>query len=275
MTKDAKKPIIVKKIIKKGGGHHGGSWKVAYADFVTAMMAFFLVMWILGMDEGTRKSVESYFQDPVGFQQGSSAGISPISVGVTPMSPPSTPVVRVVSRAEEARELQTVGERIRTKIHSSRGLGTISAQIEIVMTEEGLRIELIETDQGETFFAFGAADLKPAARLALSLIAEEMLDEEMAMVVEGHTDAVPFGSSRYSNWELSADRANAARRALEASGMDPERIKGIKGHADRYLRVPGDPLHPSNRRISILLPFASSPEIVRPGYLPTEVQGSV
>lgn len=256
MSKDGKKIIIVKKVVKGHGGHHGGSWKVAYADFVTAMMAFFMVMWILGMDENLRKSIEGYFANPTGLEKGYSSGASPISSGASPAVVNGV-TLRMITRVAEQRSFQQVGERIRTRIESENGLGAIAAQVEIILTEDGLRIELVENATGETFFAFGSSELKPGASRALQIIAAELGPVETPVVVEGHTDAAPFGSRRYSNWELSADRANAARRAMEAAALPAERVRGIQGHADRYLRNPENPLDPANRRISVLLPFTT------------------
>ena len=257
MAKASQRPIIVKKVIKKAHGHHGGSWKVAYADFVTAMMAFFMVMWILGMDEDTRKAIEGYFAAaPAGLKQGYASGVSPISVGTGP-SVGRGQTLRLVGRSEEEAAFRELAQRIQTELQGPDGLGKIAAQIEVVITEEGLRIELIEGDDGETFFAFGSAVLEPAASKALRVIASQLDDATSAIVVEGHTDAVPFGSAGYSNWELSSDRAQAARRVLAAVGIPSSSIQHIRGYADQHLRNPKDPLDPSNRRTSILLPFST------------------
>jgi chemotaxis protein MotB len=256
VSKEQKRPIIVKKVIKKAQGHHGGSWKVAYADFVTAMMAFFLVMWILGMDENVRKAIEEYFSQPVGMRQGYASGASPLGMGNTP-TPLRLQQMRLVQRSAEESQFREIGKKIQAELEGPDGLGKIAAQIEVVIAEEGLRIELIEGGDGETFFAFGSAALQPAAERALTVIGRQLIPASSArIVVEGHTDAVPFGSRRYSNWELSSDRAQAARRALEGSGVPPLRIEQIRGYADRHLRNPDDPLHPSNRRTTILLPFS-------------------
>ena len=256
MGKD-QRPIIIKKVIKKGHAHHGGSWKVAYADFVTAMMAFFMVMWILGMDEETRKSIEGYFATtPVGINQGFASGASPVSVGTTPATARIQPL-KFVSRTTEEGEFRELADKIEAQLEGSDGLGKITAQIEVAVTEEGLRIELIEAKDGETFFAFGSAEMKPAAARALRIIGEQLKTSSSSpIVVEGHTDSAPFGSAGYSNWELSSDRAQAARRALNSAGISHARIQHIRGYADRHLRKPKDPLDPSNRRTSILLPFS-------------------
>jgi chemotaxis protein MotB len=255
---DKKKSVIIIKKIKKGhGGHHGGSWKVAYADFVTAMMAFFMVMWILGMDTETRKAIEGYFSNPVGIQHGYSSGVSPISAGTSPTVVKTPNPLRLITRSFEEQKYRELAGRIEARLRSADGLTDIVAQIEIVVTKDGLRVELVEGGDGEMFFALGKAELKPAAVRALAAIAFELKETATPLVVEGHTDAAQFGTRGYSNWELSADRANSARQAMETAGLGRHRIKEIRGYADRTLRNPNDPLHASNRRISILLPFSS------------------
>ena len=255
-----KRPIIVvRKKVVHGGGHHGGSWKVAYADFVTAMMAFFLVMWIVGMDDQTKQAIEGYFSNPVGYKKGYSSGSSPISAGSSPGVVRQAPV-KLVVRTFERRAFEDVAERLEAKLDSAQALIGRNAKVEVLVTEQGLRIELIEGGIGETFFASASADLKPSARLALELIAFELRGLPNSLVIEGHTDAVPYRASNalgYSNWELSSDRANAARRVLETAGIMPARVAAVRGLADRTLRNTANPLDPANRRISILLPYSS------------------
>jgi chemotaxis protein MotB len=248
--------VIVKKKRGHGGGHHGGSWKVAYADFVTAMMAFFLVMWILGMDEGARSAVEGYFSNPVGYEKGYSSGNSPISSGNSPGQVQSQPI-RLILRAREQERFESAGARIKAAVRENTALRQMAARVEVITTPQGLRIELVEGRDGETFFGFGSKELKPAARLILQIIALELNELSNPLVVEGHTDAAQFGSAAYTNWELSADRANAARRTLEQFGVSGDRIREVRGYADTQPRDPQRPLDPSNRRISILLPFSS------------------
>jgi chemotaxis protein MotB len=265
------RPIIIKKVVKKGHAHHGGSWKVAYADFVTAMMAFFMVMWILGMDEETRKSIEGYFAaNPSGVTHGYASGVSPIAKGTTPAAARVQPL-KFVARTTQAQEFRQLADKIEARLEGPDGLGTISAQIEVVVTEEGLRIELIEAQDGETFFGFGSAELKPAALRALRIIGAQLKESSSSpIVVEGHTDSAPFGSAGYSNWELSSDRAQAARRALNSSGIPSSRIQHIRGYADQHLRNPKNPLDPSNRRTTILLPFSDDmPDVQFGESLPT------
>ena len=260
---DEKRPIIIVKKISKGhGAHHGGAWKVAYADFVTAMMAFFMVMWIVGMDQSVKSAVEGYFKDPVGFSQGRASSPNPISVGASPRPDASMMPVAIVSRRIEEQRFRTIGDSIKLKLEGPEGLGEIAAQVEVVMTDEGLRIELIEGGDGEMFFGFASAQLKPAAERAIRIIASGLGASNAPVVLEGHTDAARFSARNgYSNWELSADRANAARRVIEDALPGSNRVVGVRGYADEHLRVPENPLDNSNRRISILRPFPTAPVV--------------
>jgi len=253
-TADKRQVIVVRKGRHKHAGHHGGAWKVAYADFVTAMMAFFMVMWIIGMDPTVRNSIEGYFSNPVGFKKGYSGGKSPVSSGSSPASLQSAPI-RLMTRAIEEARLADVQSHIKTRLDSS-GLGELAKNVQFIQTSTGLRIELAEDPSGDLFFPLASAAMKPALHRALELIGAELAPLQNPIEVEGHTDAAQY-SGLYSNWELSADRANAARRVLEASGVDPSRIAKVIGLADRDLRYPDNPLDPRNRRISIVLPFVT------------------
>jgi len=251
---DGKKIIVIKKKVKGHGGHHGGSWKVAYADFVTAMMAFFLVMWIMGMDEGVRNMVQGYFTNPVGFRRAFSGGANPLSVGSSPMSA-DVQGLMVLSRRDQQQAFEDVAGQIKDKLSRKGLLEDLGADVEIVVTDEGLRIELMETGEEEILFSSGSAELKPRLGSVLATIGEELDKLPNDVVVEGHTDAIPFGRPGYTNWELSVDRANAARRALLAGGLATRHISEVRGYADKKLKVPSTPTDPHNRRISLLLPF--------------------
>ncbi len=258
MTKKTAKPIIIKRVKKGGhGGHHGGSWKVAYADFVTAMMAFFMVMWILGMDAKTRQAVEGYFSNPVGYKKGFGSGNSPISNGQAPARVADTQVKVMIHHAEE-KAFDAAAGKIREKLESNKAtLG--SAKFEVTVAEEGLRIELIEDGSGDTFFPSGSAKVKSVLLAGIQLIAEELVPLHNLVVVEGHTDATRYSAQAdYTNWELSADRANAARRILEQAGFPSARIREVRGLADTRPRIPADPFAAQNRRITLLLPFSNS-----------------
>jgi chemotaxis protein MotB len=251
--------VIVRK--KKAGDHdtsHGGSWKVAYADFVTAMMAFFLVMWIMTMDQGVKDLVQGYFQNPVGFKRTFSGGTNPLAAGNSPTNLQIKRTV-ILNHNQQERRFEKAAKEIRQRIDQERLLSGLKASVEIVVTDEGLRIEMMETGTGPVFFDKASARLKPALERVLDVVGSVLTDLPGSVVVEGHTDALPFGGKGYSNWELSVDRANAARRELVASGFDPSRLTEVRGYADRQLKVPGDPLDPRNRRISILLPYQEIP----------------
>ncbi|HVX41895.1 MAG TPA: flagellar motor protein MotB [Gemmatimonadaceae bacterium] len=255
MRKGDKRPIIVVKKKKAAhAGHHGGAWKVAYADFVTAMMAFFMVMWIIGMDQHVRDSIEGYFANPIGYKKGYTAGRSPLSSGMSPMSVSTTPL-RLIARDEERAQLDSMGGRIKSRLKEA-GLTAIGDRVEIVETSTGLRIELADGDHGQDFFPMASATMNTTMHKTLEIIAQELAPLRNPVIIEGHTDAAQY-SGLYSNWELSADRANAARRVLEASGLNEARIVEVRGLADRQLRNPDNPLDPRNRRITIFLPFTT------------------
>jgi chemotaxis protein MotB len=218
-----------------------------------------MVMWILGMDDKTKQAIEGYFANPVGYRKGASSGSSPIGSGSSP-SQVQTAQLKLVIRNTETRKFGELGERIRRIVAQNEQLKKLGARIEVVVAKDGLRIELIETGTGDVFFPIGSARMKPAASYALNLIAGELRSLSNSLVVEGHTDAARFGNDgAYSNWELSGDRANAARRVLEATGLPASRIVEVRGLADRHLRLAEQPLAAANRRISILLPFTNLP----------------
>ncbi|MEQ1856954.1 MAG: flagellar motor protein MotB, partial [Longimicrobiales bacterium] len=225
-TKD-KVVIVVRKRKKGGDGHHGGSWKVAYADFVTAMMAFFLVMWIVGMDSEAKDLVQGYFNNPVGFRRAFGAGADPTSQGSTPV-PSDLQRIPLFIREMEERRFSAVRDEILRELEALEGAEGLESRIEVVVTPEGLRIELREGEGAETFFTIGSDELKPAAREALVVIARNLEAIPNHMVIEGHTDSAPFPSATYTNWELSVDRANAARRTLVESGFEPSKVQEVR-----------------------------------------------
>ncbi len=257
MAKKTAKPIIIKRVKKGGhGGHHGGSWKVAYADFVTAMMAFFMVMWLLGMDDKTKKAVEGYFSNPVGYKQGYGSGSSPLATGSSPAKLADAQIKVIIHRSEE-KAFGEAAQKIKGKLDAAKSsLG--SAKFEVTVADEGLRIEMIEDGAGDTFFPSGSAAVKDGLREGIKLIAAELIPLHNAVIVEGHTDATRYGAAAgYTNWELSADRANAARRILEETGFPAARIHEVRGMADTRPRVPNDPFAAQNRRITLVLPFSN------------------
>ena len=248
------KIVIVVKKGKKHHGHHGGSWKVAYADFVTAMMAFFMVMWIVGMDSDVKDLVEGYFNNPIGFRRVYGAGQDPTSQGSTPI-PAELQRIPLFVRQLEERRFKAVRDDIEEQLRGVDGAEDFGAQVEVVITPDGLRIELREGPGGDTFFQLGSDAVNPATREALRVVALNNGELPNPVVIEGHTDASTYGSASYTNWELSVDRANAARRLLIGFGLDERRVLEVRGLADRHLRVPDAPLDPSNRRVSILIPY--------------------
>ena len=225
------------------------SWKVAYADFVTAMMAFFLVMWIIGMDEQTKQAIEGYFSNPVGYKRGYSAGASPLSSGSSP-SAVRQPPVRLIIRAYEQKRFSEVSQRLEERFRAEGGAMDLGPMVEVTVTEAGLRIELIEGGRGDTFFGIGSSAPTERARGALGVIAGELRGLANPVVLEGHTDAAQYGASgSYTNWELSADRANAARRILESAGVSrrPHRRRARPGRPQAARRRrsagPAQPAH--------------------------------
>jgi len=249
------RPIIIKKVSGGHGGHHGGAWKVAYADFVTAMMAFFMVMWIMGMDPSTKESVQGYFQNPVGFRKAFGGGTNPLSAGNS-LRNQTAVTVTMNSRDYQQTQFNRVAQRIRSRLEHDAQLKRLAGNFDISVTSEGLRIEISDAGAGDTFFALGSSKPSETAIRAFALVGEELADLENTVVLEGHTDALQYGRDGYSNWELSVDRANAARRVIVEAGVDKRRIREVRGLADRDLRLPESPADPANRRVSFLLPFA-------------------
>jgi chemotaxis protein MotB len=249
-------PVIIIKKKKAGhGGHHGGAWKVAYADFVTAMMAFFLVMWLVNQSPQVKNSVQAYFQDPGVFEY--EHGRSPIASGAGIVGSGTARQEPDVATATAA--LERAAERIKEQIKAIPGFKNLESQIEVKVTAEGLRIELQEGGKSK-FFDSGSAHVKAETRAVLTVIGKELAVLPQSLAIEGHTDAAPFGRDRtYTNWELSADRANAARRIMEESGLPPEHVKAIRGFADTILRTPGEPFNPRNRRVSIVVQNNAGP----------------
>ncbi|MGB9202452.1 MAG: flagellar motor protein MotB [Terriglobales bacterium] len=230
-------PIIV--IRKKGGhgGHHGGAWKVAYADFVTAMMALFIVLWLMNSSKPIQVAVSGYFKDPSGT--GKQTGTTMDKTGEK-MQPAK-------------QDMAKIKEDLQKSIQDINDLAKLKNNIEMTVTSEGLRIELLESENG-TFFDSGSSTLNKSGQEVAILLAAELGKAPNHLSIEGHTDAKPFaGKSSYSNWELSADRANAARRLMQQSGLRPDQVSQVRGFADQRLRNKKDPLDPSNRRISIIV----------------------
>jgi chemotaxis protein MotB len=232
-------PSIVIKKKASHGGHHGGAWKVAYADFVTAMMSLFIVLWLMNSSEKIKKAVAGYFNDPKG-----TASLLGTTMSGNGASPAETKTDDLMKQLKE---------KLDAEIRAKQELKKLSDQIEITITPEGLRIELLEGAKA-TFYESGSAHLSASGQELLALLAGELKTLPNSLLIEGHTDAAPYSSETgYSNWELSADRANAARRLLQQDGVRADQVTQVRGYADQMLRVKGKPYDPSNRRISILV----------------------
>src|SRR5688572_27036699 len=278
MAGDSKKlqPIIVKRIKKGGHAHHGGAWKIAYADFVTAMMAFFLLMWLLGSTtEGDKKGIADYFASPLKvtlLASGSGAGDASHVVrgGGRDLSATTGQVKngdieakrstvnlhklkQEQVRAEIAR-LEDLKAKVQSRIGASERLSGMAGQIKLDMTRDGLRIQIVD-EQNRPMFASGSAVVQPYMRELLQAIGEVLTEVPNRLTLEGHTDAMPFpgGERGYSNWELSSDRANASRRELFAGGLADDRVLRVQGLASSQPFDSADPRAASNRRISIIV----------------------
>jgi chemotaxis protein MotB len=243
-------PIIIKK--KKHGkhGHHGGAWKVAYADFVTAMMALFIVLWIVGQSKQVKQYVSNYFKDPGAFFENTKGGGMFSGTSLT-----SAQQIDDENLQRQSKKLQATATSILKEVQKDSTLKSLLKQIAMEMTEEGLRIQLYESAQN-SYFDVGTARLKPEAVGVLTAIARQVGALPNKIVLEGHTDSRPYAShDGYTNFELSADRANAARRLLMTNGVHEEQVSEIRGYADTRLRDRNRPFDESNRRISILIKF--------------------
>lgn len=248
-------PVII--VRKHGGhaGHHGGAWKVAYSDFVTAMMAFFLVMWLVGQSDKVKAGVGGYFRDPVGFKDKMGKGVleGASSTPGPPVPPREAEEYRRRQEEKTREKLQDKADEVVKALQGALGLGDLSNLVDVEVTEEGLRIQLMESGDS-TFFGSGSATVSGRGERVVSMIGQMISPLGYNVVVEGHTDSHQFvNGNGYSNWELSADRANAARRLLEQNGVEPAKISEIRGYADKKLRYPNQPGDPRNRRIAIVV----------------------
>ncbi len=278
MAGDAKKlqPIIIKRIKKNGHAAHGGAWKIAYADFVTAMMAFFLLMWLLGStSEGDKKGIADYFQSPLkvallngGSGSGDSSSVlkgggqdltrsgGQVKRGdvQAPRSTINLQALRHEQRVAEATKLQELSEQVESELKNNAKLAQYASQIKLDLTRDGLRIQIVD-ELSRPMFDSGSAVVKPYMRELLRAIGSVLLEVPNRLTLEGHTDAQPFGAggAGYSNWELSADRANASRRELVAGGLTEERVLRVQGLASSQPFNRDDPVDPQNRRISIIV----------------------
>lgn len=284
-----KKPIVVKRIKKVTGGHHGGAWKIAYADFVTAMMAFFLLMWLLGSTaKGDLQGISEYFKTPlkVALMGGESSGdaTSIIKGGGKDLTrsegqiksgaqPEEKKIVDIkaaqqeilrIEREKELEKLKELKSNIEKVIENNPSLQKFKNQILLDITSEGLRIQIVD-EQNRAMFQSGRAQLEPYTKEILHEIGKMLNEVPNKISLSGHTDAAPYsgGGKGYSNWELSADRANASRRELIAGGMAEDKIVRVVGLSSAVLFNKDDPLSPVNRRISMIVMNKKAEEAAR------------
>lgn len=266
------KPIIIKRIKKVNGAHHGGTWKIAYADFVTAMMAFFLLMWLLGAtSQSDKEGIAEYFKMPlkVALFGGNSSGdrSSVIQGGGEDLSRQAGQVDLKTARALQERleleQLKKLKKKIERVIDSNPFLKKFKQQLLLDITTKGLRIQILD-EKNRPMFALGSAELQPYTKVILREIGKMLNDVNNKISLSGHTDATPYpsGEKSYSNWELSADRANASRRELIAGGMYPEKVLNVVGLSSAVPFDKEDPYSPFNRRISIIVMNKKAEEAV-------------
>ena len=236
---DKTRPIVILK--KKGGhaGHHGGAWKVAYADFVTAMMSLFIVLWLMSASKKVQEAVGGYFKDPTGTAAKIGSTMQGAGENFT-LTKDNMPKLK---------------DQLEQKIRQMTDFEKLKSRVEMTVTNEGLRIELMESLSG-TFFNSGSPKLNADGRELLITLAQELGNLPNKISIEGHTDSKPYATSgNYSNWELSSDRANAARRLMQANGVGANQVTQVRGFADQRLRKLDNSLDPSNRRISLIVQY--------------------
>ncbi|XLX41057.1 flagellar motor protein MotB [Ectopseudomonas mendocina] len=266
-------PIIVKRVKKVAGGHHGGAWKIAFADFATAMMAFFLVMWLMtSATPEQKKAISGYFQDPIGFTE--SASPYAIDLGGTPTPAPertlnpdisetpesqpdqtdvSTDQIETLADKMEQERLELLLQELQNKVEENPELQRFKDQILFEITQDGLRIQIMDAEN-RPMFALGSANLQPYFEDILLVMADTIRAVPNKISISGHTDAKPFaGRGDFGNWELSSNRANAARRTLVAGGYPDEQVARVVGYASSALFDREDPFNPVNRRIDIVV----------------------
>jgi chemotaxis protein MotB len=248
--------IIIK---KKGGhaGHHGGAWKVAYADFVTALMSLFIVLWLLTSSKPVQDAVGGYFRDPNGTAE--KKGTAMGGAGIA-------------SPAPKKEDMEKLKDELMKSLSKVPNFGKLQKLIEMTVTPEGLKVELMEDPHG-TFFENGSSEPTPTMRSVLTILAPEVGKLPNKVSIEGHTDSTPYSDSKvYGNWELSSDRANAARRLMD-TGVRPDQIVQVRGCADRNLHKPQQPTDASNRRVTIIIQYAAKPlesVVLKNGAIPLQ-----
>jgi chemotaxis protein MotB len=263
MSDDNQQPIIIKKVNKGHGGHHGGSWKVAFADFMTAMMAFFLVMWLVGQSEKVRENVSLYFKDPGKYNQMGRAGVLKGSTGAIKLKEEASTILAPSRKKDfqptsgEKQAMKLAAKNMLAALKEEKAFGRLKKNVKIQVTSEGLRVVLNENEDAPAFFEPGSAKLLQQSAIILVTIAKQLGQLSNQLVIEGHTDAGFTGDREYSNWELSADRANSARQLMEVSGLWDGQIREVRGFADQLPMLEHAPNDPRNRRVSIVVLYES------------------
>lgn len=235
------RPIIIKKRKKDHhDGHHGGAWKVAYADFVTAMMALFIVLWLMNSNSEIQEAVGGYFSDPSGYGEKMGSGSGGAGEGIT----------------LSGNDMGSLKDKLEGALHQLPQFEQLKDNVAMTVTGDGLRVELLETEHG-MFFESGSSAPSHSGQELLVMLSKELAELPNTLLIEGHTDSRPFASSNgYGNWELSVDRANAARKLMEVSGLREGQVVQVRGFANRNLRNTDDPNHASNRRVSVIVQYA-------------------
>ena len=237
-----KHPIVIRKVIRMHDAHHGGAWKVAYADFVTAMMALFIVLWLMNSDASTKNAVAGYFRDPSGSASGTGSGAAGSG--------------ELLALARD--DMGKLKEHMEGVLKQLPDFQKLQGQVQMTVTGEGLRVELLESETG-VFFETGNAQPTDSGTSLLTTMATELGKLPNRIAIEGHTDSRPFaGRRQYTNWELAVDRANTARRLMQTSGLRADQVTQVRGFADQRLKTPKAPEDPSNRRVSIVVQYKVS-----------------
>ncbi len=252
-------PIIIKRIKKGHGGHHGGAWKVAFADFMTAMMAFFLVMWLVGQSDDVKEAVSGYFKNPgqytmqgrSGVLKGSDQAVLNKDASAGMVTPPKEK--KNAGSSDEKDKMALVARNIMEELEKQEAFQKLKQNVKIQMSSEGLRIILNESEDSPAFFEQGSAKLLQKSAIVLVTIAREIGNLTNHLVIEGHTDNSSIGRGGYTNWELSADRANAARQLMEVSGLYEGQVREVRGFANKFPMILGSPDDPRNRRVTLVL----------------------
>lgn len=250
MNKAREQPIIIVRKKVYAHGHHGGAWKVAFADFMTAMMALFLVLWLITQSSDVKASIAGYFATPMGVASEFGSSIVP-GTGAQRLVPQPLAQASLIDLRRE--RLSQLANEIRQQVAATPDLAALAGHIQISLTDEGLQIEMVEDTVG-VFFESGNATPREAGLSVLRILGQELGRVPNQIVIEGYTDAQPYHrADGYSNWELSADRANVTRRIMTEAGLGPDQVSQVRGYADRKLKDPANPLSPVNRRVSITM----------------------